>query len=98
VRAWANEDMDKFKPERWLVHDEKGDEKFSATAGPTLPFGLGLRGCFGRKLAYMELKLFTTVMMWSFEFQRCPESLSSYESVEGLTRKPVQCYVRLNVR
>ncbi|KAM5353053.1 hypothetical protein ACJZ2D_017068 [Fusarium nematophilum] len=98
VRAWAKEEMNKFKPERWLVRDDKGEEEHSAAAGPSIPFGLGLRGCFGRKLAYMELRLLTTLLVWCFKFERCPQSLSSYESVEGLTRKPVQCYVTLRVR
>ena len=35
-----------FDPERWLV-----DGKFDANAGPSLPFSLGSRGCFGKNLA-----------------------------------------------
>ena len=97
TRAWDEEEMDKFKPERWLVKDSSKLE-FNSTAGPTLPFGLGLRGCFGRKLAYMELKLLTTLFVWTFELQRSPDSLSSYVSLEGITRKPSQCYARLKVR
>ncbi|KAL7621686.1 hypothetical protein AAE478_009013 [Parahypoxylon ruwenzoriense] len=96
LRMWSEEGMDKFHPERWLIRDEQtGKEEFDATAGPTIPFGLGLRGCFGRKLAYMELKLLTTLLVWAFELMRCPENLSSYEDIEGLTRKPKQCYVTL---
>ncbi|KAF9869267.1 cytochrome p450 monooxygenase [Colletotrichum karsti] len=97
LRAWENENMDKFWPERWLVKNEKGEDVFNAAAGPTIPFGLGLRGCFGRKLAYMELKLLTTLMVWTFEFLPCPSSLSSYEDVETLTRKPKQCFIKLQV-
>ncbi|OLN90224.1 Cytochrome P450 3A41 [Colletotrichum chlorophyti] len=98
VRVWDEENMGKFMPERWLVKNEKGEEVFSLTAGPNIPFGLGLRGCFGRKLAYMELKLLTTLLVWAFEFQRCPEALSSYDAIETLTRKPLQCYASLKVR
>lgn len=94
-RAWDPEDMDKFQPERWLSMTEGGDETFDSSAGPTLPFGLGLRGCFGRRLAYIELKLLVTLLVWTFEFLPCPEELSSYEDIEGLTRKPKQCYVSL---
>ncbi|EXF75117.1 cytochrome P450 [Colletotrichum fioriniae PJ7] len=97
-RAWNSHEMGKFKPDRWLVQDEKGGDEYNASAGPTLPFGLGLRGCFGRKLAYMEMKLLITVLIWSFEFQKCSEDLSSYRSNTTLTRKPVQCYVRLKIR
>ncbi|KAJ3949701.1 uncharacterized protein N0V96_000828 [Colletotrichum fioriniae] len=97
-RAWNSHEMGKFKPDRWLVQDEKGGDEYNASAGPTLPFGLRLRGCFGRKLAYMEMKLLITVLIWSFEFQKCSEDLSSYRSITTLTRKPVQCYVRLKIR
>lgn len=62
-RAWDGERMDKYNPERWLVLDDNGRMKFNSTAGPALPFGLGLRGCFGRKLAYLELKMLTTVLV-----------------------------------
>ncbi|KAM5341298.1 hypothetical protein ACJ41O_014329 [Fusarium nematophilum] len=79
VRAWAKEEMNKFKPERWLVRDDKGEEEHSAAAGPSIPFGLGLRGCFGRKLAYMELRLLTTLLVWCFKFERCPQMLRDLE-------------------
>lgn len=96
-RAWDLENMDKFQPERWLVRIETGGEAFDSSAGPTIPFGLGLRGCFGRRLAYLELKLLVTLLAWTFEFLPCPKELSSYEDIEGLTRKPKQCYVSLKV-
>ncbi|KAI8239991.1 Cytochrome P450 monooxygenase TRI13 [Colletotrichum sp. SAR 10_96] len=98
LRVWDSHGMEKFRPERWLIRNENGEDEFNAAAGPTLPFGLGLRGCFGRKLAYMEMKLLVTTLAWSFEFQKCPENLSSYKSITSLTRKPVQCYVRLKLR
>ncbi|KAL0930163.1 cytochrome p450 monooxygenase [Colletotrichum truncatum] len=97
VRSWNNEGMDQFFPERWLVKNEKGEEVFDAAAGPTIPFGLGIRACFGRKLAYMELKLLTTLLVWTFEFLPCPRDLSSYDDIETLTRKPAQCFTRLKV-
>ncbi|KAF6792636.1 cytochrome p450 monooxygenase [Colletotrichum sojae] len=97
MRAWDSDGMDEFRPERWLVARENGDEAFDSTAGPTIPFGLGLRGCFGRRLAYMEMKLILTLLVWTFEFLPCPEGLSSYDDIEGLTRKPRQCYVNLKV-
>ncbi|TDZ19120.1 Cytochrome P450 monooxygenase TRI13 [Colletotrichum orbiculare MAFF 240422] len=97
IRAWDEDGMDQFRPERWLHSDDGGAEVYDAAAGPTIPFGLGLRGCFGRKLAYMELKLLTTLLVWTFDLQKCPEELSSYDDIEGLTRKPTQCYVSLRM-
>ncbi|KAJ5063697.1 cytochrome P450 [Bipolaris maydis] len=87
-KAWDEKGMDEFYPERWLMLDDNGRAEFNSVVGPTLPFSLGLRGCFGRKLACLELKMLTTLLVWNFELQCSPEGLSSYESLEGLTRKP----------
>ncbi|KAL2875433.1 hypothetical protein SGCOL_009343 [Colletotrichum sp. CLE4] len=95
LRAWGQEGMDEFRPERWLTKSDNGELVFDALAGPTLPFGLGLRGCFGRKLAYLELRLLVTLLVWSFDFRACDENLSNYDDIETLTRKPKQCFVAL---
>jgi cytochrome P450 len=92
ARAWDPENMAIFMPERWLVGD---NEEFDATAGPQLSFGLGTRACFGKKLAYLELKIMLTLIVWNFELLPCPENLSSYKSIIGITNKPIECYVRL---
>ncbi|OHE96840.1 cytochrome P450 [Colletotrichum orchidophilum] len=97
VREWSNEGMGDFYPERWLSKNDDGEEVYDALAGPTMPFGLGLRGCFGRKLAYMELRLIVTLLVWTFDFRSCGEELSNYEDIETLTRKPKQCFVNLEV-
>ena len=47
---WPDEDISDFKPERFLVKDESGRYKFDSRAGPVLPYGAGLRGCFGMTL------------------------------------------------
>ncbi|KAH7308513.1 cytochrome P450 [Stachybotrys elegans] len=97
-RQWDPEGMDQFRPERWLK-EEDGEIVFDSTAGPTLPFGLGLRGCFGRRLAYLELRIIITLLFWSFdEFMKCPEHLSSYEAVDEITHKPKMCYVKLKTK
>jgi len=58
-----------------------------------LTFGLGPRGCYGRRLAYLELRLILMLVVWNFELQKCPVGLSSYASVDKLTHAPQQCYV-----
>ena len=95
VPNWNEDDVGLFKPERWLTKDDEGDMVYDSQAGPMLSFGAGLRGCFGRRLAYVQLKLLVTMLVWHFEFLACPEELSSYARVEGLTQKPEYCYVRL---
>lgn len=94
TRTWADEDIGLFRPERWLA-EEDGKQVFDGQAGPTMPFSLGIRGCFGRRLAYLELRLLLTVIVWSFELLECPEDLSGYEAVDGVVHGPAKCFVRL---
>jgi cytochrome P450 len=47
VGYWAPGTGRLFQPERWL--DSEG--QFDINAGPSLPFSLGQRGCFGKNLA-----------------------------------------------
>jgi cytochrome P450 len=46
--VWDNSSVGSFLPERWLTQDERGRETFDPRAGPTLAFGAGPRGCFGK--------------------------------------------------
>jgi cytochrome P450 len=54
--------MGEFKPERWLV-EEIGMIVFDAAAVPMLTFGLGPRGCFGWRMAYLELQLLLVLLV-----------------------------------
>ncbi|KAF9879143.1 hypothetical protein CkaCkLH20_03376 [Colletotrichum karsti] len=100
IRTWKASPypVTEFRPERWLVSAKDGSDEtvFDATAGPQMAFGLGPRACFGRRLAYLELRMFTALLIWNFEFLPCPSELSSYSGYDGLTVKPRQCYVRLS--
>ncbi|KAK0610826.1 cytochrome P450 [Immersiella caudata] len=96
---WDDNDIAEFKPERWLTTtvDEKGnkEESFDPAAGPTLAFGLGPRGCFGRKFAMLEMKILFSLMVWNFELLETPKELGGYEAVQRFAREPVKCFVRL---
>lgn len=46
--VWDDSDVGEFKPERWLIKEKNGQVKFNPVAGPAIPYGLGLRGCFGK--------------------------------------------------
>ncbi|KAL7787156.1 cytochrome P450 [Trichoderma ceciliae] len=89
--AWDAGDVTVFRPERWLVRKEKGDA-FNAVAGPVLAFGLGLRGCFGKRLAYLEMRVLITLIIWNFELLQCPPALSGYDSVLVSANRPKDCY------
>ncbi|KAJ4337789.1 hypothetical protein N0V95_008231 [Ascochyta clinopodiicola] len=87
--------MQTFDPGRWLKTEAGSDKIFDATLGPHMGFGMGPRGCFGRKLAYLELRLALVLVLWHFELQKVPDNLDSYEAIDQLTHNPVQCYVKL---
>jgi cytochrome P450 len=93
--SWDPEDMALFKPERWLVTTKEGNVAFNSMAGPHLAFGLGPRGCFGRRMAYLELRIILVMLIWNFEFLKCPDELSSYGAIDKLSRQPKSCYVRI---
>ncbi|KAI0433411.1 cytochrome P450 [Xylaria sp. FL1042] len=79
-----------------LVEDLSfADYEFDPHAGPSMTLGAGPRGCAGRRLAYMELRIVLVLLVWNFEFEACPPELSSYQATEYFTTVPEQCYVRL---
>ena len=82
--------MTLFKPERWIMGGE-----FDGTAGPQLAFGLGTRGCYRKRLVYVEMEILLTLIMCNYELLPCPTALSSYKSILITTNEPRQCYVRL---
>ncbi|KAK3938136.1 cytochrome P450 [Diplogelasinospora grovesii] len=91
---WDGSDVHEFRPERWLK--TSGEEAvFNVNAGPMFAFGGGPRACFGRRLAYLELRIVIALLVWNFEFETLPEELNSYDASDGLTTIPKQCYVHL---
>jgi cytochrome P450 len=95
VPLWEDSDITVFKPERWIKTDEKGVDTFDVHAGPTLQFGGGIRGCFGKKMAYLEMRMFIALLVWGFDLEVVPEKLRGFEAFDSLTHKPKQCYVVL---
>lgn len=95
IPPWDDADIAAFKPERWIKTDEKGAEWFDVHAGPVMQFGGGLRGCFGKKMAYLEMKIFIALLVWTFDLELVPEKLRGFEAFDSLTHKPKKCYVIL---
>ncbi|MCJ1431698.1 hypothetical protein MMC27_001053 [Xylographa pallens] len=95
-RSWdETKDMKVFDPERWLVQKGLDEVEFDGAAGPQLIFGLGTRGCFGRRLAYIGMRLMTALVVWNFDLLETPESLSSHAAEDGISHRARQCFVRL---
>ncbi|TWU77832.1 hypothetical protein ED733_002267 [Metarhizium rileyi] len=91
--------IETYYPERWLkaTTDDKGREvtDFDANAGPILAFGKGPRACFGRKLAYLEMRIFFTLVFLKYTFDGIPRELAGHEETVYLTRAPTNVFVKL---
>ncbi|KAF4459920.1 cytochrome P450 [Fusarium albosuccineum] len=63
-------DADKFIPERWL-----GDSRFATDRLETVqPFSFGPRNCIGKNLAYAEMRLILSRLIWNFDITLAEES------------------------
>lgn len=85
----ARPPLNEFHPGRWVSPD--GD--FDPNAAASLPFSGGSRGCFGQKIAMLEMRIFLAILLWNFRFAKLDAGLSRYGSLDGLTRKPSCCFV-----
>ncbi|KAB5578101.1 cytochrome P450 [Coniochaeta sp. 2T2.1] len=93
--GFAMQNLHKFMPERWIKKNCDGVEVFHASALMRMQFSLGPRGCFGKKLAMQQLRIFLFLLVWNFEFLPVPEALNSLSGIQKILRHPQQCYVRL---
>ncbi|KAI1173283.1 cytochrome P450 [Nemania sp. FL0916] len=92
---WDDKDIGDFKPERFLITNADGSTSFNPRAGPVMPYGAGLRSCFGIKLAKLELSMIITMIVWSFELKPPPSELITFAAIDKNTHRPQSTYVRL---
>lgn len=93
----GNPDLEVFDPERWLVR-KNGEVKFDGSSNSHLAFGLGVRACWGRKLAELEMKMMTAMVTWSFDLLEVPKELSSHDGVYDFSYRPNQGFLQLRKR
>ncbi|EUC42420.1 hypothetical protein COCMIDRAFT_8007 [Bipolaris oryzae ATCC 44560] len=89
---WDAQDPGLFKPERWLSKDKNGCVVFNSSSGPNLAFSAGNRGCWGKRLGYLELRIILSLLIWSFDFD-LPEELVSWDMYDSLVTAPKQCLI-----
>ncbi len=94
---WEREGISLWRPERWLVPSGKGDGQleFNPNAGPQVAFGLGTRGCYGKRLTYVESRILLTLLVWNFELLPCAPQISRYTAKMTTANAPRDCYIRL---
>ncbi|GKT43285.1 cytochrome P450 monooxygenase TRI13 [Colletotrichum spaethianum] len=92
---WDDLDPGAFRPERWLKRGEDGKLVFNAASGPTLAFSAGNRGCWGKRLGYLELRVLLTLLLWKFDFE-LPEKLVSWNTYDSLVTAPKECIMRVS--
>ncbi|KAF1999193.1 cytochrome P450 [Amniculicola lignicola CBS 123094] len=96
-------DMFTFEPERWL-RPKKGvaatdeDVEFNANAAPQAAFGLGMRGCWGRKLAYVELRMLVALVVWHFDLLPVTPALNNTPATWSVIHRSDACYLRMRRR
>ncbi|RYP28270.1 hypothetical protein DL767_007290 [Monosporascus sp. MG133] len=88
-------DLRIFEPERWLVRREDGNVEFDGAAGPQLNFGLGIRQCWGRRMAHLAIRTVIALVVWNFEMLEIPDELGGYAGYDGISRQPQRAFVRL---
>lgn len=60
---------DEFIPERWLEGSAEKSRYANDTKKAAQPFSLGPRGCIGRNLTYVELRLILGALLWNFDVE-----------------------------
>lgn len=79
-------DPENFDPSRWELRDPSDPQ--------LLTFGLGLRSCFGRRLANTELKLFIFKLLQKYEIM----PTGTIETEFNFGNKDIILYVTYNIQ
>jgi cytochrome P450 len=82
---------DMFKPERWLgEHEEFSNDHLNAS----LPFGTGPRVCIAKNLAYLEMRLIASHLLWNFDMELDRREYKEKNQVWGLDgqMKPMKVF------
>jgi cytochrome P450 len=87
-----------FDPERWLVRNKHGELEFDGSTYRQSAFGLRIRACWGRRLAQLEMRIMTVLMMWRFDFLEVPRPLAAPETSYDISYWAKKGYVCLRSR
>lgn len=83
---------DEFHPERWLDDPDFKNDKKQATQ----PFAVGPRNCIGMNLAYIELRLVLSRLLWNFDLvldKSCARWAEDLVEYFGWEKTPLQVFL-----
>lgn len=67
-----------FRPERWIVADDEtagsSADEVAAAQSAFCAFSAGSRGCVGKNLAWLEMRIVIAKALWTFEVKSDPTS------------------------
>jgi len=67
-----------FRPERWIVAEDKdvgsSAESVAAARDAFCAFSYGSRGCVGKNLAWLEMRIVIAKFLWKFEVRADPDN------------------------
>ena len=78
-------DPDTFVPERWLPKRERPSEYYNDRLSASKPFSVGFHSCLGQPLAWIELRLVVTRLLWAFDFLEEPGDRVNFDGFPVLT-------------
>lgn len=58
-----------FRPERWIEAYGVGEKDVRLAQAAMCPFSLGKRGCIGKRLAYIEIRIAIASLIWSYDLE-----------------------------
>ena len=58
-----------FRPERWIAAGGVSREDVNLAREAMCPFSLGKRGCIGKRLAYVEMRIAIASLLWSYDLE-----------------------------
>lgn len=63
-----------FKPERWLVEEGTSQAEVALAQSAFCPFGVGRTSCAGKHLAYQEIAIVISRLVWLYDMRLKPGS------------------------
>lgn len=89
---------DRFVPERWLPKGERPAEYDDDHLSASKPFSIGFHSCLGRPLAWVELRLVVTRLLWAFDFVEEPTERVDFDDfpvIMLIQKKPMKMRVKV---